>query len=259
MSKKIYGKGVNDLPNLPTQRTIKNVNGGRTVIWTDKYYVSWTGLLKRLFCEKDLVKRPQYREVSIQPDWLKYSKYREWCIQQESKYEIDIKGLLLDKDILSVGTKIYSPDTCIFVEVKLNNYVVDTGHGSKSCGSHWHERLGKYEACCTHPATSKRLSLGLFNTQEDGYQVYLETKKDLCAILVEYISVGNTLYKKEIEKGLNNHYQNLLHENGVYQDYEISVGGDVIVSGKSKTFCEKILASFTKDFKNKATIKRREI
>lgn len=81
---------------------------------TDKFHQIWTGLLERALSEKFKNKCPTYKDVTVCKEWLRFSNFANWAI---SEYH---EGLEIDKDILSMGPKIYSPYTCCFVPQFIN-------------------------------------------------------------------------------------------------------------------------------------------
>lgn len=70
------------------------------------YYLCYKNMALR--CHKN-------KSLSVNPVWLKFSKFKMWMKAQ--KWE----GLSLDKDIILPGNKEYGPDTCAFVPARLNN------------------------------------------------------------------------------------------------------------------------------------------
>lgn len=100
----VYGVGIRDIPVKSTP-----------------HYQLWCNLLSRCYRNDD--KCPSYKGVTIAEDWKILSRFSEWVDSQ------NYIGLELDKDILGDGT-FYSPDTCRFVPVYVNNLVL-TNRGSR--------------------------------------------------------------------------------------------------------------------------------
>lgn len=77
------------------------------MIKKSKSYKCWRGILNR-------VGKGRYKNVSIHQDWLDYRSFKKF---HDMWYR---EGFCLDKDLLSKGEKIYSPDTCCFLPPRLN-------------------------------------------------------------------------------------------------------------------------------------------
>lgn len=106
--KKIAGVGVNDA-NYKTQRF---ANG--KLVWRCPYYAVWTGMINRCYSQSLLKRNPSYIGVTVCEDWHLFSNFLDWMKIQ------DWKGKQLDKDIKSGPLKIYSPNTCCFVDAQRN-------------------------------------------------------------------------------------------------------------------------------------------
>jgi len=84
-----------------------------------KFYRVWHGILERCYSPKLHEKRPNYIGCSISNEWLHFSNFKSWMKKQ------DWQGKQLDKDILIQGNKLYSSDTCIFVDGSLNSLLTN--------------------------------------------------------------------------------------------------------------------------------------
>lgn len=64
-----------------------------------------------------------YTQVSCDDRFRDFDYFHEWCQAQVGFRELDNKGKIfsLDKDILSEGFGVYSPETCVFIPPVLNN------------------------------------------------------------------------------------------------------------------------------------------
>lgn len=108
--KPLYGVGINDWDNL---------------VYVDKKaipeYGLWSGVVERCYSEKWLQKRPTYRDVTMDSDWLYMTRFIDDVskIPNYDKWKTD--GWNLDKDILFKGNRHYSKDTCCFVPPHINN------------------------------------------------------------------------------------------------------------------------------------------
>ena len=76
----------------------------------------------------------------------------------------DCEGKHLDKDILFEGNKVYSPDTCVFVDGVVNTFLNDCAatRGEWPLGVCWNERAKKFQSQCCNPFTKNREYIGLF-------------------------------------------------------------------------------------------------
>lgn len=94
-------------------------------------YKKWTSMIDRVYNEKQLQNRPNYRNADACEKWFEYAYFYEH-FSEIANYELSSKpGYSLDKDLLQHGVKhkIYSPDTCMFVPKKINSK--DQTHSTK--------------------------------------------------------------------------------------------------------------------------------
>ena len=75
-------------------------------------YLKWKSLMNRVEHSKD------YIDVKVDERWLDFSSFETWLLDQD--YE---EGWHLDKDLLSIETIIYGPDTCIMIPHEVNTAI----------------------------------------------------------------------------------------------------------------------------------------
>lgn len=78
-------------------------------------YLSWKGMISRVY-GKNI--KSCYNGVSICDEWACFQNFADWFNTSNFK-----KGWCLDKDLLSVSNKIYSPSTCCFLPYELNSFI----------------------------------------------------------------------------------------------------------------------------------------
>lgn len=88
----------------------------------NKVYRLWLGMLERCYCDKLQVSNPSYIGCSVSEEWHNFQRFAEWCT---GRYR---GGYQLDKDLLKIGNKIYSKDTCVFVPKSLNIFTINSSN-----------------------------------------------------------------------------------------------------------------------------------
>lgn len=166
----IYGIGIND----SDYKTHGSSNGPRKMC---PYYQVWHDMLRRCYSEKHLDKYPTYKGCITCEEWLTFSKFKAWMETQ------DCKGKHIDKDILGDG-KLYSPETCCFVEQWLNNLLTDSGRvrGKIPCGVSSRPN-GTFQAKLK--IQGKTTYIGYFDTVDEAKQAYQEAKQRHVSHLME--------------------------------------------------------------------------
>ena len=71
-------------------------------------------MITRCYSENNLKRHSTYAGCTVCDEWLTFSIFKDWMHNQ------DFKNKELDKDIKSKGSKIYSPETCLFVDRRVN-------------------------------------------------------------------------------------------------------------------------------------------
>ena len=173
--KNVFGVGINDAPYISHYT---DENGKR---FRCPYYVAWSSMIRRCYSKKSYIKNPTYINCSVSKEWLLFSNFREWMITQ------NWKGRALDKDILSQGDKIYSPDTCLFVPKSLNNLLCDRAslRGDYPLGVTFCKRDNLIYSNCV--AYGKQIHLGCYKTSEDAHEAYKQFKsKHILEVAEEY-------------------------------------------------------------------------
>lgn len=169
-----------------------------------KQYDTWHSMMSRCYDKKHY---PTYEDCIVCDEWLNFQEYGKWF--DSNYYEISGEKMCLDKDILTKRNKIYSPDTCIFVPEKINILFTkrQNTRGEYPIGVKWHKRDKIFEAQCNvyENGNIKRKYLGRFNTLEEAFIVYKNTKeqniKNIAELYKENIPeiLYNALYKYEVE------------------------------------------------------------
>jgi len=135
-------------------------------------YRIWVDLLRRVYSKKSLIKNPTYANVKVCEEWLNFQNFAEWF--NNSNYQ---EGWALDKDLLSGTSKIYSPDTCIFVPQEINNFMtnIKVTNTSGFIGVSWYKPSGRWLAQIQTREGKKHL--GLFDDPEEASLAYIKARK----------------------------------------------------------------------------------
>ena len=178
-NKLVYGVGVNDADyNVYEYVT---VDGKSKIVWTCPFYRTWKHMLERCYSEKYQSKKPTYKGCSVCDDWLIFSNFKSWTEEQ------DWEGKQLDKDLLKEGNKIYSSEYCIFVDRKINSFVIDRSNdrGKYMLGVCWHKNTGKFKSSCRNPFTGTQETLGYFIDELEAHSTWKTHKHELACQLAD--------------------------------------------------------------------------
>lgn len=169
--KPIYGFGINDAEYV-TERTVHGVR------YKCPFYSVWHGMLNRCYNLNYQKTSPSYKGCTVCNEWLTFSNFKTWMINQ------DWKEKQLDKDLLINGNKTYSPNACVFVTQEVNKLF--TNYNSKSLlpvGVTYSKKSKMYQANCSR--NKKRIHLGTFKTSEIAFNAYKNFKYKLIAEIAE--------------------------------------------------------------------------
>lgn len=170
----VFGIGINDADYV----VCPIVNG--KAVWC-RFYRTWVNMLKRCYSEKYQARQPTYIGCSVCDEWLTFSNFKKWMEKQ------DWEGNQLDKDLLTNGNKVYSPETCVFVDKVTNLFTTDHGaaRGEWPIGVYFNKRGGKFQAYCNNPFIKKREHLGFFACPNQAHLTWKKRKHELACQLAD--------------------------------------------------------------------------
>lgn len=153
----VYGRGIND----STEPVTYCENGKRKKI---KSYVTWVSMLRRCYSAKYHKKHPTYIGCSVCKEWLSFLNFKKWYENNYPLYLDESLKLSLDKDLLSEGNKIYSPERCVFLPNKINSFIANSKSNNKSgfIGVAFNKLKNKYIATIKDFTIKKNKHLGYF-------------------------------------------------------------------------------------------------
>lgn len=167
----VHGFGINDA-DYNVYITGSGDNGKRKVIWVCPFYRKWIHMLERCYDQKLHNKFPTYVGCSVCKDWKSFSTFKAWMETQ------NWEGKHLDKDLLIKGNKIYSPNTCVFLDARINTFLTESGacRGKFPIGVSLERESGKYVAQCWSIELGKNKKIGRFKTPEEAHKAWLAFK-----------------------------------------------------------------------------------
>lgn len=181
--KLVCGLGINDAEYQVEVRERRGLNEkGKTVralVWICPFYKTWKNMLVRCNSKSLIQLRPSYKGCYPEATWLYFSNFKAWMEKQ------DWEGKHLDKDLLCYGNRVYGPDTCIFLDQKVNSFIIEneSNRGNFPIGVTFHKRIKKYQAQCWSVSATKQVHLGYFDTPEEAHQAWLAFKLEQAYIL----------------------------------------------------------------------------
>lgn len=191
-TKLVYGVGINNAPYVVQPV----VNGKRKVC---PFYRCWFSMFVRCYSEKAIARNPTYDGCSVDPRWHHFMDFREWMISQ------DWENNQLDKDLIHLGNKVYSPETCVFVSRQVNVFMTERGNarGDFPIGVCFEPTTGKYKAQC-HKLGKGQMYLGIYETPDDAHIIYMKYKSTL-AIELASIQSDTRVSDALIRRYVNNY------------------------------------------------------
>lgn len=135
-----------------------------------------------------------YKDCEICEEWKYFSKFKAWMETQ------DWEGKELDKDLIVRGNKLYSPETCAFIDRKINTFIVESlnkTNGLPIGVMHYRDR---YKALLKE--NNKSIYLGIYDKVEDAYEAWLSYK------LKQAKELAATISDNRVAKALVERYEN---------------------------------------------------
>jgi len=148
-------------------------------------YQCWSNMLHRCYDNKLHKKRPTYKDCIVLEEWLNFQKFAKW--HEENYYQVGEEEMHLDKDILVKGNKVYSPETCIFVPIRINSLFKTNNSSNLPIGIS--TKLLKYAANCRDENLNNTY-LGIFETIEEAFNVYKLHKEKVIKLIAEKYKGG---------------------------------------------------------------------
>lgn len=175
--KLVYGIGFNDADYKLS--LYERVGNRYKRLWVCPFYKKWQLMLMRCYSEKYKAKGTSYIECLVCEDWLRFSNFKAWMEDQ------DWEGKELDKDLLVRGNKIYSPETCVFISHKINNFIIEasTIRGKYPIGVHKNPGRAGFIAVCCSIETGKQIRLGCYPSPELAHEAWRSFKLEQAKVL----------------------------------------------------------------------------
>lgn len=180
-SPSVYGKGI-----LGTNEVINTES--------NTCYRVWALMLKRCFSEEYKQRNPTYRDVTVCDEWLLFTNFREW-------FNINyIQGFELDKDLIGdyKESKVYSPDTCVFIPHNVNTFLVYKNYSDTS-GISLSKSKNRYIVNCNTFMEDTNGYIGSFGTREEALECYNNHRKVQAEKVKDYLRSLNYLPEEIIQ------------------------------------------------------------
>lgn len=151
----------------------------------------WEDMLKRCYYSPDVERYPAYADCYVCDAWLELPNFEQWV--SENYYQCGNERMVLDKDILFKGNRLYSPNTAMFVPERINGLFTKTNRmrGTYPIGVYYKKKNRKFVAQVSKLSnemrgTKQQEYLGLFDTPEEAFAAYKSEKENYIKEVADY-------------------------------------------------------------------------
>ena len=202
----VYNVGINDANYRVQEWAIVDGGDGKRkqrLVWICPFYSRWRDMLKRCYSHKYQETRPTYIGCSVCDEWLTFSVFRAWMETQ------NWDGKELDKDILVPGNRVYSPNVCVFIDRRVNSFVLENGASCRKLmvGASFNKTATRFKAFC-NDGSGKQKYLGSFPTELEAHFAWLSFKKEMA------LQLAAEQTDPRVAKALIDRYDNYVAEIG---------------------------------------------
>lgn len=156
---KLYGVGINDLDEPISYK-------GKPF----KFYKVWSAMLYRCYYKKFHERENTYSDCYVCEEWKYLSNFKKWF---DENY---IEGCELDKDLLSNGNKIYSPQTCCFLPKEINTIFTNIKKNKSKYGIGVYKKGDIFYAAINKNTYNNYI--GSFDNADDARKAYNIERKN---------------------------------------------------------------------------------
>lgn len=167
----VRGWGINDAD----YNTHVQIRKGKYLVCP--IYVKWSSMLNRVLNEDYHLLQPTYLDTLVSRSWKYFSAFKRWTDSQ-----VAWAGMQLDKDILIIGNKEYSPEACCYVPQWLNTFMAPGGAYSElpmgviyKKGSENATKVYYVQVC---KVDKSNRYVGRFYTPKEAHRAYQLTKAE---------------------------------------------------------------------------------
>jgi hypothetical protein len=163
--KLVYGVGINDASYVVARR-----ENGKQVMCP--VYCMWKSMLHRCYGAKTLDYNKAYIGCSVDPEWIRFSGFEKWLLQQPDNWRTE--DYELDKDLLVEGNRVYGPNTCLLVPKVVNNFFYQKF--TEDIGvRYFPNRKKPWRAACGSGKRNDKW-IAYFATKQEARDAYLKEK-----------------------------------------------------------------------------------
>lgn len=139
---------------------------------TDEYK-RWSSMFRRCYSKIEEKRRSSYSDCEVHEDWFDFQNFASW-LTANKYYKDDYQ---LDKDLLVLGNKVYSAETCCLVPTQINNLLLDKKSKPKELpiGAKEDGRSGRFVAAMSINAQNHHI--GSFDTPKAAHKAYVAAKE----------------------------------------------------------------------------------
>jgi hypothetical protein len=179
-------------------------------------YNTWCKMAQRTTNSETQANRPTYKGTWVCEEWKLFSNFLNWSLANGHR-----KGLCLDKDIININNKCYSPDACVFVSNAINTLLIykQSDNSGLPIGVAYEEFNDKgYKRSKPYIVqfriNGKMTYIGTYTTPEEAGLAYGREKSKVIIHKANNLTEEDCslVHREEIKNALMNHAKSLEEE-----------------------------------------------
>lgn len=142
-------------------------------------YSAWASMLRRVK-DKHWINTyyPSYANIEVCEEWKDFECYAEWFYS--NYWSAGDQLMVVDKDVLLKGNRLYAPDRCLIIPQRLNKmfeFQTKIKDDGLPVGVNHNKKTNRYEVTCNQFGKTSTY-IGSFIDSEDAFMAYRAFKQN---------------------------------------------------------------------------------